>query len=127
MPSSGMKNSSPNSRPQNAPPSAPAPVRLRSCSVLGFLRSGGQVTIAPSTTWISSCFCSRSRTCRALRAPPSESNFQTVNVVMPPSSDPSGVPITPWIDQVAWTSPGAGEPVPRYLGGETRGRETASG
>jgi len=32
---------------------------------------------------------------------------------MPPSSDPWDVQVTPWPDQVAWASPGAGEPVPR--------------
>ena len=69
IPSNGMKKSSPNNKPQKLPPNAPAPVMLCSCSVLGFLRPSGQVTIAASTISISSAFCCLSSSWSAWRAP----------------------------------------------------------
>src|SRR6185312_9301399 len=85
--------SSPNNRPQKLPPNAPALVMLCSCSVLGFLRPSGQVTIAASTISISSAFCCLSSSWSAWRAPVASLNFHTVSVAMvraPPLPQRSG-------------------------------------
>ncbi len=81
-PSNGTRKMSPNSRPQKAPPSAPAPARLWSWRVLGFLRSDGQVTIAASWIMTSSSPRSRSRVASVRSAPSAVGNLQTVNVAI---------------------------------------------